>query len=75
MLNKTGRLAAMNLSVRINSIDAMRGLVMLIMLLDHVRERVFYHHQISDPMDVETTSPVLFLAACWRIYVHQPLCF
>jgi uncharacterized membrane protein len=67
MLNKTGPLAAMNLSVRINSIDAMRGLVMLIMLLDHVRERVFYHHQISDPMDVETTSPVLFFS---RLLAH-----
>ncbi len=34
---------------RIQSIDMMRGLVMLIMLLDHVRERFFYHMQVLDP--------------------------
>ncbi|WP_300481181.1 heparan-alpha-glucosaminide N-acetyltransferase domain-containing protein [Shewanella sp.] len=41
---------------RINSIDMMRGLVMLIMLLDHVRERFFLHMQVSDPMDLSSTS-------------------
>lgn len=41
---------------RINSIDMMRGLVMLIMLLDHVRERFFLHMQVSDPMDLSTTN-------------------
>lgn len=47
-------------SQRIKSIDALRGLVMLIMLLDHVRERFFLHRQVSDPMDVESTEPALF---------------
>ena len=55
------------LQTRINSIDAMRGLVMIIMLLDHVRERVFMHHQVSDPMDLDTTSPALFFS---RIAAH-----
>ncbi|WP_334019440.1 DUF1624 domain-containing protein [Alteromonas sp. S015] len=45
---------------RIRSIDMMRGLVMLIMLIDHVRERFFLHLQVSDPMDIDTTSPALF---------------
>jgi uncharacterized membrane protein len=45
---------------RIRSIDALRGLVMLVMLLDHVRERFFLHRQVSDPMDVEFTEPALF---------------
>ncbi len=56
------------LSQRINSIDMMRGLVMLIMLLDHVRERFFLHYQVADPMDVGNTDPALFfsrLAAHW----------
>ena len=47
---------------RINSIDMMRGLVMLIMLLDHVRERFFLHMQVSDPMDLSSTSWGLFLS-------------
>ena len=47
---------------RIQSIDMMRGLVMLIMLLDHVRERFFYHLQVSDPMDLDSTSAGLFFS-------------
>lgn len=54
-------------SRRIKSIDALRGLVMLIMLLDHVRERFFLHRQVSDPMDVEVTEPALFAS---RLVAH-----
>lgn len=45
---------------RIASIDVMRGLVILLMAVDHVRERYFYHLNVSDPMDLEATSPALF---------------
>lgn len=45
---------------RIRSIDAMRGLVMLIMLIDHTRERFFLHQYVNDPMDVQQTDPMLF---------------
>lgn len=45
---------------RIAVIDVMRGLVMLIMLFDHVRETVFLHHQVSDPMDAAGVDPALF---------------
>lgn len=45
---------------RIASIDIMRGLVILLMAVDHVRERFFYHLNVSDPMDLESTSPALF---------------
>ncbi|MCB5226943.1 heparan-alpha-glucosaminide N-acetyltransferase domain-containing protein [Alishewanella sp. 16-MA] len=47
---------------RIQSIDMLRGLVILIMLLDHVRERFFLHMQVSDPMDASTTDPALFFS-------------
>jgi uncharacterized membrane protein len=45
---------------RIESIDALRGLVILLMLVDHTREFFFLHAQVSDPMDVAATSPALF---------------
>lgn len=55
------------LKKRIDSIDIMRGIVMLIMLLDHVRERFFYHQQVSDPMTLDTTSTELFVS---RLAAH-----
>ena len=50
------------LKKRIDSIDMMRGIVMLIMLLDHVRERFFFHEQVTDPMTLDSTSTGLFLS-------------
>lgn len=47
-------------SSRIASIDILRGFVILLMLVDHVRERFFLHQQVLDPMVVETTDPELF---------------
>ena len=42
------------------AIDALRGLVMLFMLIDHVRETFFLHAQVGDPMDPLNTPPELF---------------
>ena len=47
-------------SQRLQSIDALRGLVILFMLLDHVRETFFLHRQVSDPMTIDATDPSLF---------------
>ncbi|MGK5021645.1 DUF1624 domain-containing protein [Janthinobacterium sp. LB2P10] len=55
------------LRTRIAVIDVMRGLVMLIMLFDHVRETVFLHHQVSDPMDAAHVDPALFFT---RLAAH-----
>ena len=52
---------------RVASIDILRGLVMLFMLVDHVRERFFYHQNVSDPMDIDVTSPQLFFT---RVSAH-----
>jgi uncharacterized membrane protein len=45
---------------RLESIDALRGLVMALMLVDHVREFFFLHLQVADPMQLATTPPGLF---------------
>ncbi|CAK9889523.1 MULTISPECIES: DUF1624 domain-containing protein [Pseudomonas] len=47
---------------RLLSIDALRGLVIVFMLLDHVRETFLLHRQVGDPMDVANTDPWLFLS-------------
>lgn len=47
---------------RIDAIDMLRGLVILLMLLDHVRERFYLHMQVSDPMDIAATEPGLFFS-------------
>ncbi|SFP49623.1 Uncharacterized membrane protein [Ectopseudomonas composti] len=49
-------------SNRLLSIDALRGLVILFMLLDHVRETFYLHQQVGDPMDVTATEPALFFS-------------
>ncbi|NKF50824.1 DUF1624 domain-containing protein [Shewanella sp. WXL01] len=52
---------------RIASIDILRGIVIVLMLVDHVRERFFLHVQVSDPMDINTTTPELFFT---RLSAH-----
>jgi uncharacterized membrane protein len=49
-------------AARLLSIDALRGLVILFMLLDHVRETFFLHHQVPDPMSIADTDPALFFS-------------
>lgn len=52
---------------RIASIDVARGLVMLLMTVDHARETFFLQHQVRDPMDVAGTDPALFFT---RLAAH-----
>lgn len=47
-------------NLRINAIDTLRGVIMAIMLLDHVREFFYLHKQVTDPMDLSLSSPELF---------------
>jgi uncharacterized membrane protein len=52
---------------RIASIDVMRGLVMLLMLVDHVRETIYLHLQVTDPMTLPATAPEVFFT---RLSAH-----
>ena len=52
---------------RIESIDFLRGLVMIIMALDHVRDYFFFGSFTSNPSDLSTTTPLLFYT---RIITH-----
>lgn len=68
MTNATHVPATTTLSQRLLSIDALRGLVIIFMLLDHVRETFFLHRQVADPMSIDTTEPTLFFS---RTLAHQ----
>src|SRR5664280_3118069 len=46
---------------RINSIDTTRGLVMVIMALDHVRDFMHTTSMTQNPTNLQTTTTLLFL--------------
>ena len=52
---------------RIESIDFLRGIVMIIMALDHVRDYFFFGSFTSNPTDLDSTTPLLFYT---RIITH-----
>src|ERR687890_651151 len=56
---------------RINSIDLLRGLIMIIMALDHTRD--FFHQQAwtDDPLNLATTTPALFFTR-WITHFCAP---
>src|SRR5512145_2955043 len=58
--------------IRITSIDLLRGLVMVIMALDHVRMYFGYGTWYSSPTDLATTTPLLFFTR-WITHFCAPV--
>ena len=56
---------------RINSIDIVRGIVMVIMALDHVRDMMHITSITQSPTNLETTTPILFFTR-WITYLCAP---
>jgi len=45
---------------RLQSLDALRGFVMVIMLIDHIRENWYLHLAVADPVNPLAVDPALF---------------
>ena len=57
---------------RVFSIDFARGVVMVIMALDHVRDMMHLNSITQSPTDLSTTSPALFFTR-WITYLCAPI--
>ncbi|WP_317132023.1 DUF1624 domain-containing protein [Rufibacter hautae] len=49
---------------RVSSIDVVRGLAIVLMALDHVRDLWHTTSLVQDPLSFDTTTPALFLTRC-----------
>jgi uncharacterized membrane protein len=59
------------LNKRIQSIDIVRGIVMIIMALDHIRDLMHISSLTQSPTDLKTTTPILFFTR-WVTYLCAP---
>ena len=68
----TKKLDSKGQAQRITSIDFLRGVVMIIMALDHVRMYFGYGTWYAEPTDLSTTTPLLFFTR-WITHFCAPV--
>src|ERR1043166_6204369 len=56
---------------RIQSIDILRGIVMIIMALDHTRDFTHIHAMDQNPLDLSTTTPIIYFTR-WITHFCAP---
>ena len=64
--------ASPSVRTRLGSIDLLRGLVMIVMVLDHTRDFVHIGGLTGDPTNLATTTPLLFMTR-WVTHYCAPL--
>lgn len=71
-MSQAPSLQPLKTSYRIDSIDLLRGLVMIIMALDHTRD--FFHKTAwtDDPLNLTTTTPLLYFTR-WITHFCAPV--
>jgi len=60
--NAAPNVTAAKVSARLVNIDALRGFVMVLMLLDHLRETWFLNYAVTDPINANTILPAIGFA-------------